>query len=204
MDKEGATQSLADAVSAAGTQATSLAASNLANPANQIRAIVDTPAVETSVEDPLIQPSFAAVPTAQSVLSQNMSPSEETSPFTSPYQSIQDDPTSPLQVTPYKQGRKVDNSLSTIEKALMNYDPGTVGGLLGLLGIKKQGPKIKERPSFTEIDLGMKDPNYRAYGAFNRMVGQEEPPLTPKEEDTDEDDKDDDEDREFLQVFGGV
>ncbi len=190
MDKEGATQSLADAVSAAGTQATSLAASNLANPANQIRAIVDTPAVETSVEDPLIQPSFAAVPTAQSVLSQNMSPSEETSPFTSPYQSIQDDPTSPLQVTPYKQGRKVDNSLSTIEKALMNYDPGTVGGLLGLLGIKKQGPKIKERPSFTEIDLGMKDPNYRAYGAFNRMVGQEEPPLTPKEE------------AEFLRMFG--
>ena len=102
MDKEGATQSLADAIAAADLQATGLATTNLANLARETLPVRKT--VETSVEDPLIQPSFAAVPTAQSVLSQNMSPSEETSPFTSPYQSIQDDPTSPLQVTPYKTG----------------------------------------------------------------------------------------------------
>ena len=186
---------LADAIAAADTQADALAKSNRAR--QKLMSGEPVP-VDTSkskmypTDEPANEPaSFSKVPTAEFVLSQNMSPSEETSPFTSPYQYIEDDPTNPLNIaTPYKQGREVNKGLSTIEKALMNYDPGTVGGLLGLLGIKKQGPEIKERPSFTEIDLRMRDPNYRAYGAFNRMVGQEEPPMTLKEE------------AEFLRMFG--
>jgi len=172
---------VAAARTASMADAEGLAALNLTNPAKQIRVPRTLPPPTISPNTPTELPT---VPTAESVTP--VTPS----PFTSPYQYIEDDPTNPLQVTPYNQGRKVNKGLSTIEKALMNYDPGTVGGLLGLLGIKKQGPKIKERPSFTEIDLGMKDPNYRAYGAFNRMVGQEEPPLTPKEE------------AEFLRMFG--
>mgnify|MGYP003678200824 CR=1 FL=1 len=123
MDKEGATQSLADAIAAADLQATGLATTNLANLARETLPVRKT--VETSVEDPLIQPSFAAVPTAQSVLSQNMSPSEETSPFTSPYQSIQDDPTSPLQVTPYKTGG-IAELRTKVPATIDNEDPAAL------------------------------------------------------------------------------
>ena len=152
-----------------------LASLNLANPAKQVNTpVTETPVTKTPVtETPNTPVGLPAVPTAQSMMPTTASP------FTSPYQSVENDLTSPLQITPYENGGKVS---PTIEKALMNYDPGTVGGLLGLLGIKNQGPEIKERPSFTEIDLKMRDPNWKPYGAFNRMVGQEEPPLTPKEE----------------------
>ena len=171
-------EDVAAAKAASIADAEGLAALNLANPARQVRNIPKTP-VETTLP-PNTPVGLPAVPTAQSMMPTTASP------FTSPYQHIENDPTNPLNITPYENGGKV----STIEKALMNYDPGTVGGLLGLLGIKKQGARIKERPSFTEIDLGMKDPNWRPYGAFNRMVGQEEPPMTPKEE------------AEFLRMFG--
>ena len=109
MDADTAQADLDSAIGAAGTQADALAFSNRAR--QKLMAGEPVP-VDTSKskmyptdEEPLIQPSFTAVPTAQSVLSQNMSPSEETSPFTSPYQYIEDDPTNPLNIaTPYKTG----------------------------------------------------------------------------------------------------
>ena len=109
MDADTAQADLDSAIGAAGTQADALAFSNRAR--QKLMAGEPVP-VDTSKskmyptdEEPLIQPSFTAVPTAQSVLSQDMSPSEETSPFTSPYQYIEDDPTNPLNIaTPYKTG----------------------------------------------------------------------------------------------------
>ena len=109
MDADTAQADLDSAIGAAGTQADALAFSNRAR--QKLMAGEPVP-VDTSKskmyptdEEPIIQPSFTAVPTAQSVLSQNMSPSEETSPFTSPYQYIEDDPTNPLNIaTPYKTG----------------------------------------------------------------------------------------------------
>jgi hypothetical protein len=195
MDADTAQVDLADAIAAADTQADALAKSNRVR--QRLMAGEPVP-VDTSkskmypTDEPANEPaSFSKVPTAESVLSQNMSPSEETSPFTSPYQYIEDDPTNPLNIaTPYNQGRKVNKGLSTIEKALMNYDPGKYDrGLSGLLGLTKPGPEIKERPSFTEIDLGMNDPDKRIRTAFQkRRFG--ELPMTPKEE------------AEFLRMFG--
>ena len=109
MDADTAQADLDSAIGAAGTQADALAFSNRAR--QKLMAGEPVP-VDTSKskmyptdEEPLIQPSFTAVPTAQSVLSQDMSPSEETSPFTSPYQYIEDAPTNPLNIaTPYKTG----------------------------------------------------------------------------------------------------
>ena len=87
-EKEGAEQALANAITAAKTQAGTLEAANLANPANEIRNIADTPVTETPVnEEPL---SLPTVPTAQSMMS------TEPSPFTDPYQHIANDPTNPL------------------------------------------------------------------------------------------------------------
>tara|TARA_R100000664_G_C2743003_1_gene131198 strand:+ start:315 stop:1478 length:1164 start_codon:yes stop_codon:yes gene_type:complete len=159
-----------------------LAALNLTNPAKQVR-------VPRTLPPPIISPNtpteLPTVPTAESVMP--VTPS----PFTSPYQYIEDNPFNPLNIaTPYNQGRKVNKGLSTIEKALMNYDPGKYDrGLGGLLGLTKPGPEIKERPSFTEIDLGMNDPDKRIRTAFQkRRFG--ELPMTPKEE------------AEFLRMFG--
>ena len=159
-----------------------LAALNLTNPAKQVR-------VPRTLPPPIISPNtpteLPTVPTAESVMP--VTPS----PFTSPYQYIEDNPFNPLNIaTPYNQGRKVNKGLSTIEKALMNYDPGKYDrGLGGLLGLTKPGPEIKERPSFTEIDLGMNDPDKRIRTAFQkRRFG--ELPMTPKEE------------AEFLRALG--
>ena len=172
---------VAAARTASMADAEGLAALNLANPARQVRVPRTLPPPTISPNTPTELPT---VPTAESVTP--VTPS----PFTSPYQYIEDNPTSPLQVTPYNQGRKVNKGLSTIEKALMNYDPGKYDrGLGGLLGLTKPGPEIKERPSFTEIDLGMNDPDKRIRTAFQkRKFG--ELPMTPKEE------------AEFLRMFG--
>ena len=109
MDADTAQADLDSAIGAAGTQADALAFSNRARQKLMAGAPVPVDTSKSKMyptdEEPLIQPSFTAVPTAQSVLSQDMSPSEETSPFTSPYQYIEDDPTNPLNIaTPYKTG----------------------------------------------------------------------------------------------------
>lgn len=140
MGADNAEQALTDARSAAETQAATLKAANLANPANQIRAIADTPVTETPVEEPLITPSFAAVPTAQSVLNQNMSPSEQTSPFTSPYQYIEDDPTNPLNIaTPYSEGGLVElvEALRSAPELLAYLGAATGLGGLGSYAINR-------------------------------------------------------------------
>ena len=139
MGADNAEQALTEARSAAKTQAATLEAANLANPANQIRAIADTPVTETPVEEPLITPSFAAVPTAQSVLNQNTLPSEQTSPFTSPYQYIEDNPNSPLQVTPYSEGGLVElvEALRSAPELLAYLGAATGLGGLGSYAINR-------------------------------------------------------------------
>ena len=154
MDADTAQADLDSAIKAAGTQADALAFSNRARQKEMAGEPVPVDTTKSKMyptdEEPLIQPSFAAVPTARSVLSQNMSPSEEISPFTSPYQYIEDDPTHPLNIaTPYKQGRKVNKGYSEggiveiIEMLrsapeLLSYLGATIGlGGLGSYGINR-------------------------------------------------------------------
>ena len=77
-----------------------LASLNLANPAKQVNTpVTETPVTKTPVtETPNTPVGLPAVPTAQSMMPTTASP------FTSPYQSVENDLTSPLQITPYKQG----------------------------------------------------------------------------------------------------
>ena len=86
---------VAAARTASMADAEGLAALNLTNPAKQIRVPRTLPPPTISPNTPTELPT---VPTAESVTP--VTPS----PFTSPYQYIEDDPTNPLQVTPYKTG----------------------------------------------------------------------------------------------------
>jgi hypothetical protein len=138
MDADTAQQDLVDAISAAETQATALSTANTDNPAREVQPV--RPIVEE--QDPVVadEPaSFLEVPTAESVLSQNMSPSEETSPFTSPYQYIEDDPNSPLQVTPYSEGGLVElvEALRSAPELLAYLGAATGLGGLGSYAINR-------------------------------------------------------------------
>ena len=138
MDADTAQQDLAEAIAAADLQATALSTANTNNPAREVQPV--RPIVEE--QDPVVadEPaSFLEVPTAESVLSQNMSPSEETSPFTSPYQYIEDDPNSPLQITPYSEGGLVElvEALRSAPELLAYLGAATGLGGLGSYAINR-------------------------------------------------------------------
>ena len=138
MDADTAQKDLADAIEAADLQAAALSTANTNNPAREVQPV--RPIVEE--QDPVVadEPaSFLEVPTAESVLSQNMSPSEETSPFTSPYQYIEDDPNSPLQVTPYSEGGLVElvEALRSAPELLAYLGAATGLGGLGSYAINR-------------------------------------------------------------------
>ena len=144
MDTETSTQDIENAIAAAKTQAGALEAANLANPADEIRNIADTPVTETPVnEEPLALPT---APTAQSMM-----PTTE-SPFTDPYQHIANDPTNPLnlnkggKVKKYEAGGIVEliEMLRSAPEILAYLGAGTGLAGLGSYGVHKGMNEYRE------------------------------------------------------------
>ena len=122
-----------DKISTADLQATALSTANINNPAREARPV--RPIVEKQDSVVADEPaSFLEVPTAESIAP------ETSSPFTSPYQYIEDDPTNPLNIaTPYFEGGLVElvEALRSAPELLAYLGAATGLGGLGSYAINR-------------------------------------------------------------------